>query len=53
MSEKKFKLFDFNKDGKGVSKQEEANIKPNLSGFFKQFKRKFSRLLSVSFKHFI
>ncbi len=48
MSEKKFKLFDFNKDGKGVSKQEEADIKPNLSGFFKQFKRKFSRLLSVN-----
>ena len=48
MSEKKkFKLFDFNKDGKGVSK-DEAPVKPNLKGFFTQYKRKFSRLLSVN-----
>lgn len=48
MSQKKFKLFDFTKDGKGVSKAETENIKPNLSGFFKQYKNKFSRLLSVN-----
>ena len=48
MSQKKFKLFDFTKDGKGVSKAETEDIKPNLSGFFKQYKNKFSRLLSVN-----
>ena len=48
MSQKKFKLFDFTKDGKGVSKAEIEDIKPNLSGFFKQYKNKFSRLLSVN-----
>lgn len=47
MSEKKFKLFDFNKDGKGVSK-DDVDGPPNLSTFFKKYKRKFSRLLSVN-----
>ncbi len=47
MSEKKFKLFDFNKDGKGVSKND-VDGPPNLKGFFKKYKRKFSRLLSVN-----
>lgn len=47
MSEKKFKLFDFNKDGKGVSKHD-VDGPPDLSGFFRQYKRKFSRLLSVN-----
>ena len=47
MNEKKFKLFDFNKDGKGVSKYEDDGP-PNLIGFFKQYKRKFSRLISVN-----
>ncbi len=47
MSERKFKLFDFNKDGKGVSKHE-VDGPPNLVGFFKQYKRKFSRLISVN-----
>ena len=47
MSEKKFKLFDFNKDGKGVSKND-VDGPPNLAGFFKKYKRKFSRLLSVN-----
>lgn len=47
MAEKKFKLFDFNKEGKGVSKKE-AVVTPNLNGFFKQYKQKFSRLLSVN-----
>ena len=48
MAQKKFKLFDFTKDGKGVSKAEVEDVKPNLSGFFKQYKNKFSRLLSVN-----
>lgn len=47
MSERKFKLFDFNKDGKGVSK-DDVDGPPNLSTFFKKYKRKFSRLLSVN-----
>ena len=47
MSEKKFKLFDFNKDGKGVDPHEDDGP-PNLKRFFKQYKRKFSRLLSVN-----
>lgn len=47
MSEKKFKLFDFNKDGEGVSKYEDDGP-PNLIGFFKQYKRKFGRLLTVN-----
>ncbi len=47
MSESKFKLFNFNKDGKGISKHD-VDGPPNLAGFFKQYKRKFSRLLSVN-----
>ena len=47
MNEKKFKLFDFNKDGKGVSKND-IDGPPNIAGFFKKYKRKFSRLLSVN-----
>ncbi len=47
MKEKKFKLFDFNKDGKGVDPHEDDGP-PNLVRFFKQYKRKFSRLLSVN-----
>lgn len=47
MSEKKFKLFNFNKDGKGVSK-DDVDGPPNLATFFKKYKRKFSRLLSVN-----
>ena len=47
MSERKFKLFDLNKDGKGVELHEDDGP-PNLVRFFKQYKRKFSRLLSVN-----
>jgi len=47
MSAKKFKLFNFNKDGKGVSKKD-VDGPPNLTTFFKKYKRKFSRLLSVN-----
>ena len=44
---KKFKLFDFNRDGKGVDK-EEVQGPPNLKNFFKLYGRKFTRLLSVN-----
>jgi uncharacterized membrane protein YesL len=44
---KRFRLFDFQKDGKGVSK-EDAIITPDLKGFFKSFFRNFNRLLSVN-----
>lgn len=44
---KKFKLFDFNRDGKGVEK-EEVQGPPNLKNFFKLYGRKFTRLLSVN-----
>lgn len=47
MSERKFKLFDFNRNGKGVSK-DDIDGSPNLATFFKKYKRKFSRLLSVN-----
>ena len=47
MGEKKFKIFDFNKEGKGVSKKD-IDGPTNLNGFFRQYKRKFSRLLSVN-----
>lgn len=42
---KKFKLFDLNRDGKGV---EEENRKPTLGFFFKSFFRKFSNLLRLN-----
>ena len=43
----RFKLYDLTKDGKGVRKDEDDG-KHGLVGFFKQYKRKFSRLLSVN-----
>ena len=44
---KKFKLFDTQREGKGVSK-EEANLPPGLKKFFILYKRDFGRLLSVN-----
>ena len=44
---KRFKLFDTQREGKGVSK-EEANLPPNLKKFFLLYRRDFSRLLSVN-----
>lgn len=44
---KRFKLFDMNRDGKGV-KKEEVTGPPNLKNFFKSFGRKFSKLLSLN-----
>ena len=43
---KKFKLFDMNRDGKGVYEQE--NRKPTLKFFFVLTKRKFSQLLQLN-----
>lgn len=43
---KKFKLFDMNRDGKGVEKVEEGP--KNFVNFFKLYGRKFTRLLSVN-----
>lgn len=43
---KKFKLFDMNRDGKGV--YEEENRKPTLGFFFKLFFRKFNQLLQLN-----
>ena len=43
---KKFKLFDMNRDGKGVDPGEDTT--PNLKFFFKQFVRKFSKILSLN-----
>ncbi len=44
---KRFKLFDSQREGKGVSK-EEANLPPYLKKFFILYKRDFTRLLSVN-----
>ncbi|MBE6655425.1 MAG: DUF624 domain-containing protein [Ruminococcaceae bacterium] len=44
---KRFKLFDTQREGKGVSK-EEANLPPGLKKFFLLYRRDFGRLLSVN-----
>ncbi len=44
---KRFNIFDSQREGKGVSK-EDAVITPNLKGFFKSFSRNFNKLLSVN-----
>ena len=43
---RKFKLFDMNRDGKGVEPGE--NRTPNLKFFFKQYGRKFSKILTLN-----
>ncbi len=43
---KKFKLFDLNRDGKGVFEKEDR--KPTLKFFFKLFARKFTQLLQLN-----
>ncbi len=45
-TKKKFKLFDMNRDGKGVYEQE--NRKPTFLFFFKLYFRKFSQLLQLN-----
>ena len=42
----KFKLFDMNRDGKGVEKGEDTT--PNLKFFFKQLWRKLSKIVSLN-----
>lgn len=44
---KRFRLFDSQREGKGVSKDEKP-ITPDLNGFFRSFKRNFSNLLRVN-----
>ena len=46
-TKKRFTIFNFNKDGKGV-KKEEAKLPYTFLNFFKYFKRHFSKLLSVN-----
>lgn len=43
---KKFKLFDLNRDGKGVEEKEDRT--PTLKFFFKLCKRKFTQLLQLN-----
>ena len=43
---KKFKLFDMNRDGKGVDPGEDTT--PNLKFFFVQLGRKFSKIISIN-----
>lgn len=45
-NKKKFRLFDWSKDGKGVNPGEDRT--PNLKFFFKQYKRKFTRIISLN-----
>lgn len=45
-TKKKFKLFDMNRDGKGVDPGEDRT--PNLKFFFKQFGRKFTKIISLN-----
>ncbi len=45
-NKKSFKLFDMNRDGKGVYEQEDR--KPTFLFFFKLLKRKFSQLLRLN-----
>ena len=45
-TKKRFKLFDMNRDGKGVYEQE--NRKPTLLFFFKLLGRKFTQLLQLN-----
>lgn len=45
-NKRKFKLFDMNRDGKGVDIIEDTT--PNLKFFFKQLWRKFSKIISLN-----
>ena len=42
----KFKLFDLNRDGLGVEKNEDTT--PNVGYFFKSLWRKFPKLISIN-----
>ena len=45
---KRFKLFDTQREGKGIKKEDVLNLKPNLRGFFSYLRRDFSRLISIN-----
>ena len=44
---RRFRLFDSQREGKGVTK-EDAKITPDLGGFFRSLRRNFTKLLSVN-----
>ena len=44
---KRFRLFDSQREGRGVEKDEEP-ITPDLRGFFRSFKRNFTKLVRVN-----
>ena len=44
---RRFRVFDSQREGKGVSK-DDAKITPDLGGFFRSLRRNFSKLLSVN-----
>ena len=46
LNKKRFKLFDFNRDGKGVEPGEDTT--PNLRFFFVQLWRKLSKIITVN-----
>lgn len=46
-SKKRFKLFDLQKEGKGISKSS-ANLEPGLKKFFITYKDNFGKLVSVN-----
>ena len=44
---KRFRLFDMNKDGKGITKEQAARLKPTLRGFFSYLRRDFGKLIEI------
>ena len=44
---KRLRLFDLNRDGKGISKNQ-ANLEPGLKKFFISYKNNFNKLISVN-----
>ena len=48
VKKKKFRLFDSQREGKGIKKEDILNLKPNLRGFFTYLRRDFSRLISIN-----
>ncbi len=46
LNKKKFKLFDMNRDGKGIEPGEDTT--PNLKFFFKQLWRKLSKIITLN-----
>lgn len=44
---KRFRLFDFQRDGKGISKND-VNLEPGLKKFFISYKNSFNKLITVN-----